>query len=283
MMRVFPVDVANIVLSFAVEPRLRMREWVKKNFHRLRGFALSSNRNAIKYALQQPHKIELRTSEELVFGDYTVYSPWNTLARIPEAIEFLLANIEIVISKACRDFNRNEAAIDFLVKNPRYIYPDELSLNRAAVPYLKLNPHLINWRNLSQLDTAVNFLLENRSRIDWQTFSRNPSPRAVEYLRQHPHLIDWKFLSENPADGALSLLERNKERIDWNWLARNQSRRAVEILEAHRDKINWSFISENRFAIALLEDSQDKVDWEALGRNEAIFEQVELDFGAVNQ
>jgi hypothetical protein len=152
--------------------------------------------------------------------------------------------------------NTGTAAVEWLVKNPRYI--DDMyfsqNLHQAVLAYYATYPHHINWRAMSANPSAeaVVLMREYRNYVCWRSLSLNNHPDAVEFLMETPENIQWDMFSGNESAKAVAILRENRDRIRWPALSINCHPDAVALLLETPENIVYRWFLENSAPEALL-------------------------------
>lgn len=144
-------------ISFSRNSNSRVIDYLEKNPNKIVWSSLSANPSAIKILKENKHRIDYEelsknTNPEVLdlYKNNKKRLNWSYLSRNSAAVKLLLLNKTSIQKIDWIEFNRNESkeAVDYLIKNPKYICEYTLSMNKFAIDFLKANPDKINWESI---------------------------------------------------------------------------------------------------------------------------------------
>lgn len=203
--------------------------------------AASDNPNAWPYLRDHPSEID--------FNGIAMNTNKDAFELIIQAMSTFTCDPRMLSS------NSNPAVVDWLTKNPDYIYWDELSQNEAARELVCANPDEIDWYSINQ----------NESHWAMELLEKNPD-NYHSILARNPFgfdlLMKYAALSTSPVESFIS----------WIYLSQNPDPRAVELAMTHKDLIDWRDFSKLAAAIPYLQKNKHRLDWKTLSANPGIFQ-----------
>ncbi len=137
--------------------------------------------------------------------------------KYPKLVELTLNDTDFLINP---DYFNPHIKFSDIVKNPNNIYPYYLSLNPSnkAIEFLIKNPKYIDISGLGQNNNPkcvhiLNILSSRFQENHWQIMAESHHQQIMELLEKHPEKIDWSRLSMNTCEGAISILKNNPDKI----------------------------------------------------------------------
>ena len=143
--------------SFSCNTNMRVIDFLEKNPEKIDWSSLSGNPSAITLLKKNRDKINYselsgNTNPEVLelFKNNKKRLNWKKLSSNHVAIDLLLLNKTSIKKIDWLEFNKNRSkkAVDYLIKNPQYIYYYHLSINEYAIDYLKEHMNMIVWERL---------------------------------------------------------------------------------------------------------------------------------------
>ena len=268
LLRDLPTDILDLLKEhFQSLLKYELRDWIKKNSHKLIFANLSSNSKAMDY-LTLPDNIE-----KIDYFQLSSNTNPNTLLLIVNRIKYE----KLLQKKSTAEYNTLKNKINWGI----------LSANPIAVNLLETYENDIVWSAFcSNPNPEALRLIEKElekdadtDKIVWEVLSANPI--VIQLFEKYPHYkkyIDYSGLSANSSNEAIKLLNKNPDEIDFGMLSGNTNPKALKLLEKKLEKdpdeIDWVKLAGNTApeAMNILKINLDKLklygsdgsDWEVI-------------------
>jgi hypothetical protein len=285
---------------------------------------ISRNPHAIKLLEQLPEFISVRSlCSNSAAGDFLYNHPdlpqyhdlWCCRSPIFDTILRSTSLLPPYTNLYDRSMlSRNPKAIQYLLRHPKCIVFEDLSMNENALDILEAWQDVIDYRYLSRNTNPRAMVLLRKAidqgmadRVNWKWLSANSCPEAVQLLLEHPEKIAFDCLSENECPLAFPIMQQNLDKINWHWFccnplavpllphflekinwpmlsARAKTKEQFDFLRAHLSRIDWPSLSKNGHpqATQLLEEHPDKISWRLAISCHNVFETItEYDYRGI--